>query len=192
MLRFGKIIVTPGFWLLPVMTVVIGAAEVLPSAAMAALLHEAAHLLALRLFGVRVELIRFTVFGAEIRADTKYIPYWKDILCTLAGPVGNILAAFLFARAAGDYLSAGTNLLQGCFNLLPLTGLDGARALRLVLCCLLDPVRADRISRVVELAGAALLTLGVLYLVARYCTGGFLLMALSGVFVSIWRELGSK
>lgn len=192
MFRFGKLTITPGFWLLLGGTLLIGAAEVMPLMVMAALMHETGHLLALSVCGVGVQEICFTAFGAEIRADTRYIPYWQDILCTLAGPFVNIAAAVVLAQMAGDHLQAGANLLQGCFNLLPLTGLDGARALHLGLCWTMDPSRADRICRIVELICAVLITLGALYLVVRHCTGGFLLMAVPGIYVGIWREMRSK
>lgn len=167
----------------------LGAGEVLPLVALAALLHEVGHLLPLSLFGVHVEGIYFTVFGVEIQADTKYLPYWKDIVCTLAGPLMNILTAFILARTAGDYLLAGANLLQGCFNLLPLTGLDGARALHLLLNWLIGPERADGICCAVEIACALLFVVLSLYLVICHRTGGFLLFAGVGIFVSIWRRM---
>lgn len=166
-----------------------GAGEVLPLVALAALLHEVGHLLLLALFEVRVEGICFTVFGVEIQADTRYLPYWKDILCTLAGPLINILAAFILARTAGDYLLAGANLLQGCFNLFPLTGLDGARALHLFLSWLIGPVRADSICCATEILCALLFVAASLYLVVYHRTGGFLLIAVLGIFVSIWRRI---
>lgn len=192
MLRFGKVTVTPGFWFLLVVTLLSGAGEVLPLMVLAALLHELGHLAALHLVGATVEGICFTSFGVEIRADTRYLPYGKDIFCTMAGPAVNIIAAFVLARTAGDYLLAGANLLQGVFNLLPLTGLDGARALHLALCWLLGPVRADQISKWVELCWAAIITLLALYLVVCHQTGGFLFLAMIGVFVGIWRENRGK
>ena len=192
MLRFGKISVTAGFWITPVVTVLIGAADVLPAMLFAAVLHEAGHLAALRLFGVHVEEISFTAFGAEIRADLKYLPYWKDMICTVAGPLVNLLAAFLLSRVAGSYLHAGANLLQGAFNLLPLTGLDGARFLQLWLSFLFGPVKAVYISRAVEIACICILTGLALYAVVRHRTGGFLLLSLFGIFVSIWREMCGK
>ncbi len=169
-----------------------GAGEVLPLVALAALLHELGHLFALRLFGVNVEGIYFTSFGMEIRADTRFLPYGKDLICTLAGPIVNVSAAFVLSRMAGDYLLAGANLLQGCFNLLPLTGLDGARALHLLVSWLADPVCADRICRIVEVLCALLIALFSLYLVVRCHTGGFLLLAVFGVFVNIWRDMRVK
>ena len=192
MFRFGKVTVAPGFWFALVGTLIVGAWDVLPTMLLAAALHEGGHLLLLALFGVDVEEMTFTAFGVEIRANTRYLSYGKDIICTLAGPAVNILAALFFARGLGAYLPAGANLLQGCFNLLPLTGLDGARALHLALCRMLDPVRADRVSWIVELSCAVAIAMVVVYLVVRHCTGGFLLVAVSGVFVSIWREFSGK
>lgn len=170
----------------------LGAVEVLPLISLAALLHEMGHLLALRAFAVDVEGIYFTAFGMEIRADTRFLPYQKDIICTLAGPLVNLLSAVILARLTEDYLLAGANLLEGVFNLLPLTGLDGARALHLLLSWLLDPIRADRICCMVEVVCALLLAVGSLYLMVCWHTGGFLLVAVVGIFVNIWRERQSK
>lgn len=192
MLRFGKITVTPGFWAALIVALLSGAAEVLPLMMLAALLHELGHLAAMHLVGTDVEGINFTLFGAEIRADTRYLPYWKDIFCTLAGPAVNIAAALLLARASEDYLLAGANLLQGTFNLLPLTGLDGARLVHLILSWVMGPVFADRISVWIEFSCAAVLTMVTLYLVVYHRTGGFLFLAMTGVFVGIWREIRGK
>lgn len=52
---------------------------VLPLVLLSALCHELGHLAALRLAGTEVELLRLTAFGAEIRADTRYLPYPKEI-----------------------------------------------------------------------------------------------------------------
>ncbi len=192
MLRFNKIVVTPSFFLMLGGALLLGAAEVLPLVALAALLHEMGHLLALRVFRVSVEAIHFTAFGMEIRADTRFLPYGKDIICTLAGPGMNLLMAVILSRLAGDYLLAGANLLEGAFNLLPLTGLDGARALHLLLSWLFDPVRADRICRIIEVVCALLLAVCSLYLMVCCRTGGFLLVAVVGIFVNIWHERHPK
>ena len=192
MFQFGKIRVTAGFFLIPIGMLVLGAADVIPAVAFAAILHEAGHLITLAVCKVRVEEICVTAFGAEIRADLRYVPYGKDILCTLAGPVCNIAAALILGRATSAHLLAGANLLQGMFNLLPLTGLDGARVLQLLLCLVLDPIRAERISRVVELTGAVGLAVITLHLVCLHHAGGFVLLALVGIFVSIWREMRGK
>lgn len=192
MFRFGKITVSLGFFVTPVFMLLIGAAQVLPAILFAAALHEAGHIAALLLFQVPVEEIRFTLFGAEIRADLQYLPYWKDMICTLAGPAVNLLAAFLFARLAGEYILGGANLVQGLFNLLPLTGLDGARFLQSLFSVIFGPVRSVWILRTVEIIFAVCLTAVILYVIIRHQTGGFLLLSLLGVFVGIWREMCGK
>ena len=192
MLKFGNVVITRGFWLTLVISLMMGAAEVLPLIAVAVLLHEMGHLLALRVFGISVEVIYFTAFGVEMRADTRFIPYWQELVCTLAGPGMNILAALFLSRLAEDYLLAGTNILQGVFNLLPLTGLDGSRALYLMISWLIDPVCADRVCCFVELVCALLLVACSLYLTVCCGTGGFLLLAVIGIFINIWREIFAK
>ena len=75
------------------MALVAGAGEVLPLVALSALCHELGHLTALKLVGAKVEQIRLTAFGAEIRADTRYLSYGREIFCTLAGPAVNLFLA---------------------------------------------------------------------------------------------------
>lgn len=188
MLTLGKITIHPGFWGMLILAKFVGAEGVLPLAALAALCHELGHLVALRLVGATVQGICFTGFGAEIRADTRYLSYGRDILCTAAGPAVNLILALLLARVSGDYLLAGANLLQGLFNLLPVPGLDGARLLHLIISWCLDPIWADRICRVVECSVAAALCIAALYFVL-FCGGGlFLLLAALGILKGTLRD----
>ena len=129
MWKSGKLEIGWGFAAMVLLALLAGAGSVLPLVLLSALCHELGHLAALRLAGTEVELLRLTAFGAEIRADTRYLPYPKEILCTLAGPAVNLVLALVFARIAGDYVLAGANLLLGVFNLLPVPSLDGGRAL---------------------------------------------------------------
>lgn len=181
MLTLGRVTVYPGFWGMLLFALGVGAGEVLPLVGMAALCHEMGHFVCLRLFGVYVEEISFTCFGMEIQANTRYLSYGKDILCTLAGPAVNLALAFVFARVSEDYLLSGANLLQGIFNLLPVPGVDGARALHLVLCWVLDPDRADRICRRVEVCGAGVICAVSGYLVMFRHAGACFLLASFGI-----------
>jgi len=168
----------------------IGAGEVLPLVVLAAICHELGHLAALRLVGVRVERLRLTAFGAELRADTRFLPYGKEILCTLAGPGVNLLLALLLARVSGDYLLAGANLIQGCFNLLPLPELDGGRALHLFVSWLTEPETADSVCSRVGIVVSLLLAGLTLVLVLRHGTGLFLLLPAGGGLVTAFsREI---
>lgn len=160
-----------------------GAGEVLPLVMLSALCHELGHLAALRLAGVEVERLRLTAFGAEIQADTRYLSYPRELLCTLAGPAVNLALALLLARVAGDYILAGANLLLGVFNLLPVPSLDGGRALHLLVSWLVDPVAADLVCRRVGVCCAALLSAVALFLTLRHQAGLFLLLAAAGVLL---------
>lgn len=190
MLRLGKLRITGGFFCLITVSLLAGAGEVLPLVFLAAFLHEMGHIVALRAARIGVEEICLTAFGAEIRADTRFLPYWKDILCTLAGPWTNIFVGLLFARVSGDYLFAGANLLQGVFNLLPLAGLDGMRAMHLAISWGVDPITADRVCRSVEIVCSSVLLAVSVYFMVAHRVGAFLLLAAGGIFgnaVRGWR-----
>ena len=190
MFRLGKLRITPGVLVLLAVSCLAGAGEVLPLVFLAAFLHELAHIAALAFAGSNVEGIYLTAFGAEIQADTRFLPYGKDILCTLAGPFANIFLGVILSRVSADYLFAGANLLQGIFNLLPLAGMDGARALHLAISWAVDPPAADRICRGVEIVCSAALLLISVYFVAAGQAGVFLLFAAVGIFgtaVAGWR-----
>ena len=145
MLKWGKLEIGWGFPALAAVALLAGAGGALPIAALCALSHETGHLLALRLARAKVERVRLTAFGAEIQADTRYLPYPQEILCTLAGPAVNLILAVLLARLAGNDLAAGVNLTLGVFNLLPILPLDGGRVVYGLLAERLDPDWADRL-----------------------------------------------
>lgn len=184
MLKWGKLEIGGGFWVLPAAALLMGAGEVMPLVVMAAVCHELGHLAALRLAGARVERLRLSAWGAEIRADTRYLPYGKEIFCTLAGPAVNLALAFVLARVSGDYLLAGANLLQGVYNLLPLPSLDGGRALHLLICWLTDLDLADTVCRWVGACCALAMTGAALVLILKQGTGLFLLPASLGGLLS--------
>ena len=183
MWKCGRLTVTWGAPAMLLLALAIGAGTVLPLVALSALCHELRHLSALFLAGARVEEIRLTAFGAEIRADTRYLPYGREILCTLAGPAVNLVLAVVLSRVAGDYLLAGANVLLGVFNLLPLPALDGGRILYLLISWALDPMLADRVCRWVGLACGGVLTALALALVVIHRTGLFLLFGALGALL---------
>ena len=175
--------ISPGFWLLLGLALLAGAGEVLPLVLVAAVCHELGHLAALGLLGAKVERFRLTAFGADIQADTRYMPYGRELLCTLAGPAVNLCLAFLFARVTGDYLLAGANLLLGGFNLLPVPSLDGGQALHILVSWAVDPMAADVVCRRVGLACAGALTAAAAVLTAVSGGGIFLLLAALGTLL---------
>lgn len=183
MWRWGKLEIGWGFGALAAAVLLAGAGEALPAAVLSALCHELGHLAALGLLGVRVERVRLTAFGAEIWADTRYLSYPRELLCTLAGPAVNLLLAAGFARLPGGYAAAGASLLLGVFNLLPVPALDGGRALHLLISWAWGPLAADRVCRAVGLGCALALTGTALALTVRYHAGLFLLLGAAGTLL---------
>ncbi len=187
MLRWGKLELGWGFFALIALALAAGAGDVLPAVGLAAACHELGHFAALALAGVRVERVRLTAFGAEILADTRFTPYSRDILCTLAGPLVNLVLALVLAQC-GAYLAAGANLLLGCFNLLPVPALDGGRAFYLLFSWAFGPPAADRAGKWVGLLTASALVLVAAVLTVRHQAGLFLILGAFGTLLPQLRE----
>lgn len=97
---------------------------------LAAVLHELGHLVMMRCFHIRVQMVKVSIFDVLIKADSPR-SFRQDILVTLGGPAANFLSAAVFYPLSRDLLYA--NLALGMFNLLPVMSLDGGRLLYLIL-----------------------------------------------------------
>ena len=189
MFRCKRVEVSGGFLFICALFLLAGSAQALFAVLSAALIHECAHLAALRIFGVRVERVRLGAFGAEIRCRACTMTYPQELLCALAGIAANLFFAALLARAAlhlsweSGYVCAGAHLTLALFNALPVQPLDGGRALYLLCSWLWESVTAARICAVVGLVvGAA----GVLFgaWLAFFAHGGcFFLIAALGILL---------
>lgn len=183
MLTLGRLEVTWGFAVVPLLALWLGAGSILPVIYISSLCHELGHLAALALAGAKVEKLRLSARGAELHADTRFLPYGREILCSLAGPMVNVALALFFSRCMGNYLFGGANLLLALFNLLPVPSLDGGRILFLSVSWAFGPWAADTVCRVVGLLTAVLLTAGAFVLFLRYHGGFFLVLAALGVLL---------
>ena len=67
-----------------------------------------------------------------------FFGYGREILCAFAGPAVNLVLALVLARLEMPAFS-GLNLAMAIFNLLPLSVLDGGRALSCAACVLFGP-----------------------------------------------------
>ncbi|MFI3253566.1 MAG: hypothetical protein R3Y63_04390 [Eubacteriales bacterium] len=104
--------------------------NIIPLALLACLCHEWGHYWAIRFFGGKVKSIHFTVIGAQMEVP-QYFTYTQEFFSALAGPLVNLL--FALALCHFFPLFAGLHLALGLLNLLPLSPLDGGRALSCLL-----------------------------------------------------------
>ena len=141
-------------------------ALMLPLAA-AVFIHEAAHILVLRLVGGRLRDFRAAPFGLRLEIDESTLSVGGEALVAAAGSGANLLcagAAYSKAAARIDLAAFGAlSLLYAFVNLLPALPLDGGRLLCLALAARGDPLRAVRVT-----AGVSLFLALAVFLAASY------------------------
>ncbi len=165
----GRLAISLPFLCVTVLLPVITGRKWLLLFALAALLHELGHLLALYLLGCRAAQICLRLSGGEIRYSGS-LSYGKEALAALAGPMTNLLCALICALAArscpspGLYRFIGCHLTLAAFNLLPALPLDGGRVLSAALSARF-PLWGETIAgRVSLLVGLALALAGLVLL----------------------------
>ena len=157
--------VTPGFCILWAFLILTLPPGFLAAAVFAALVHEAFHAGAVRLWGGRI--LGMTLGAGGMVMEVTAMDPGRELVCALAGPAGSLLLTFLPAPTA-----ALCGLCQGLFNLLPLMPLDGGRALG----CILEMTAPRHRSWIQQVAEMAVLTL-LLAAAWRLGTGGILVWA---------------
>ena len=185
----AKIIVSPTVPLLLALFVLLSSPLLLGALLLAALTHELGHCAMLRWLRARVTAVRITAMGAEMRIEGR-LSYGGEVLAAAAGPAVNLLLAPLLAYGGRLwemlYLFAGTQLVLGLFNLLPILPLDGGSMLWNLLAWITEPYTADRVMTAVGFGTAAVLTLAAVW--AAWQGGGFFfLLAALGL---LWQPLG--
>lgn len=110
---------------------------VIRCAVLAALLHEAGHLLAWLPVTRQRPQLSLSVGGLSLRMLPGSCGRIGETLILAAGPAANLLAAIIglylltIQAKSAYYLFIGANLFMGAFNLMPFSFLDGGRLLRL-------------------------------------------------------------
>ena len=186
-------VVSPGFLLLVTAFALQQSGDLLGSILLAAGLHELGHWAALRSFGSRAERFRLAAWGARMACGAG-LSYRQEIIAVLAGPAANLLCGFACAQAAGHtgwtsgYLYAGAHVILGAFNLLPISVLDGGRALELILSLWGDPGLARRIVNALSIFTLVGLTSGALWLSVQSGGNAYLLVGIVGLWSMLLRR----
>jgi Zn-dependent protease len=129
------------------------------------LMHELAHALAARLWGIRTRGIYLHLFGGvALITDPKFVNLkpQQEIVVFSAGPLSNLFFCVLLLLLGNVTnmpilaelfeLVAGINLGIGIFNLLPIWPLDGGQIFRAFMAMSrLNPVLSERITLAISL-----------------------------------------
>ena len=133
------------------------------------IVHELGHIVALRLYGLRVRRISADLRGLCIEYGGLCTPQ-GHIVSALAGPAAGLAYAFAasyFSQKVPNEtltLSAGVSLLLSLFNLLPIVPLDGGRVFSVAVTELLGGRRGEKLTKAVGLALSAALLMAGIYL----------------------------
>ena len=127
-MKLPKITVRPGGYIGCAAAILILPLHWLYCAAIAALVHELAHITVLYLLRIPIWQVEIGLAGATIHIPE--LPPAQEILCAAAGPMASLMLLFLAPIAP---MAALFGLVQGLFNLLPVYPLDGGRIFRGIL-----------------------------------------------------------
>ncbi len=163
-LRWGRVEVSGGFLLLAALLWYLDEDGTLLLAGVACVLHEVAHCAAIWGLGGRISRLRLSVTGAELTlSGTRPLGHTAQFLAAVSGPVANLAVALLAARLAERggretlWVFAGLNLGLAGFNLLPMSQLDGGRALRSLAGIFLPEPVADALAAALSWAACAVI-----------------------------------
>jgi len=103
---------------------------------LAALLHEAGHVLAMKLCGINISHIKIYPFGVDIKRQATLTSYAADIFVSMAGILTNIAAILtcnLLPPSDNAAFFVASNVVLIMINVLPVRTLDGGMALEKLL-----------------------------------------------------------
>lgn len=148
----------------------IGKTELLLCSFVCAALHEAAHVSAYLYFGASVASVEVLPFGVSVTLGrSSALSCRAEIIGALCGPLMNLVSAaaataLLSVQIAGLKYFIYCNIAFFVLNLLPVVPLDGGRILYFFMLERLSVDMTGRISRIISVVLALLLTAAGIYL----------------------------
>lgn len=118
-----KLRIYPSFYVFWAVFCLLDNEGILPLFLIAAVIHEAGHVIAIRACGGEIDAVELTASGAVLRQG-RCLGYAADAAIALAGPAAGMAAAWLLS-VTGYPMLAGANALLSIFNCLPVLPLDG-------------------------------------------------------------------
>lgn len=142
------------FFFLPPLDVIVYSSILLGSI----LFHEFGHYIVARKRGIDTDVIYLDILGARISIDNTGT--WKDnFLITISGVLFNLilfLIFYLLPQTKFIEFAATLNLILAIFNMIPIGGLDGNRALRFALAGVLPHVHSSILDLYCSVIGVIL------------------------------------
>lgn len=151
-LRIGKVYIR--LWaVLPVIFLALfNPPEYIGAMLFCALLHEAGHLIAMKILGIQLERIDVMMLGAQIKTGKRLCAYSADAMVYCAGALANLAGALFFYLAYLFYPMTEimflifANLFYAFFNMMPVRGLDGGGFLQSLLLIRFEPEKAWKVG----------------------------------------------
>lgn len=140
-----QISVTAGFYILMAISLCLLPLKWVGSWFLAMMVHEIFHCVAVIGCGSDLRKVKLTFWGAEIVADIGSAG--REVICSLAGPIGGL---FLLMFRKLIPIAALCALVHSVYNLLPLAGLDGGRALYSLLHMCVQEESAEKVCDIID------------------------------------------
>lgn len=177
------------------LTLILDESGVCACALLCCIVHEAGHIICLRLTGERPSSVVLSFYGVKLeRGFSCVCGKIDEILIYASGPAANaLLSAALFPFGEKTRSAAVISLCVGLFNMLPCRPLDGGNILLFALCRFVEENRAKKICFWISAAVLApMAAAGVAVLLKN---GNFTLLAVSCYLVAVGmcdaREMGN-
>lgn len=127
------------------------------------LLHELGHIIAIKIFGVTLQKIRFVGVGASILIDERSLNDNQKAVIYLSGPLMNIIfATIAHLISSSNYILYFTriNICIFIVNILPIIPLDGSKIIKIILERKLGMNKSKRM--IIRLSNTCIVILGIL------------------------------
>ena len=149
----------------------------------AIVIHELTHLIVLLLCNGRAARLSITPLGLSIEREG-LLSHWNEVWLSISAPLMNLVLAGLFFAGGVSPYAIYANLSFGLFNLLPITPLDGAKALFAALSHWCSQDTARLVCKVISLTALFLLWLFSIAFALFYDGNLSLLLLCTALFFS--------